>query len=118
MRSPRGVAPRQDAEAVVLDLVQPVGTVRRGLAGDGRQGSVRPARRPLRCDVVFYFSPLASLRSLGGSLLDHGDSPRQRLAHLSLGLPCPLAGTVGIYAPQMLDGSAVDAVLLIENVAQ
>jgi hypothetical protein len=27
-----GVAPRQEAEAVVLDLVQPVGTARRGFS--------------------------------------------------------------------------------------
>jgi hypothetical protein len=36
---------RQDAEAIVLDLVQPVGAERGALAGEGRQGSIMPSPR-------------------------------------------------------------------------
>jgi len=45
-----GISPRDDAEAVVLDLMNPA---RSGgaLAGDGRQGSTKPVRRLLGlCD--------------------------------------------------------------------
>jgi hypothetical protein len=37
-----GVAPRHQAETVVLDLVQPAGPVGGRLAGDGRQGGMKP----------------------------------------------------------------------------
>ena len=47
-----GVAPRQDAEAVVLDLVEPAGAAARALAGDGRQGPMKPTARPLRCNMM------------------------------------------------------------------
>jgi hypothetical protein len=56
-----GVAPRHDAEAVVLDLARP-GPLRGALAGNGGQGSTKPIARPLRCNMVLYFSPLACWR--------------------------------------------------------
>jgi hypothetical protein len=43
-----GIAPRHEPEAVVVDLVNPVGA-RRGLsAGEGRHGSMKPARSTAR----------------------------------------------------------------------
>jgi hypothetical protein len=42
-RTPGGVAADHQPEAVVLDLVNPAGPIGGRSAGDGRQGSMKPA---------------------------------------------------------------------------
>jgi hypothetical protein len=48
----RRVPPRHDAEAVALDRVSQSGPVSGCLAGEGRQGSMKPAAPRLRCNMV------------------------------------------------------------------
>jgi hypothetical protein len=59
----RGVPQRHDAEAVVLNLIEPVQAGRRGFGWRWQAGLEEADVRPLRRNnMVLYFSPLASLR--------------------------------------------------------